>query len=213
MNDRILKNHWRSYGAVFLCGLLAGIATRLTDFLDAGTLWSFPSVATLFGFWVISVTVIVLLSSSNLCAGVSSFFYMFGMTFSFYASPLILAEYFPSLFQKEFKTSLFLLYSFLSAGCGVGAFVLRFWERKTKLNAVLYALPVGALLAEAVGTAVCLIGHSIFLFQFLLDLSGAAAFGILFFRRAESKGLYLVCVLLWAAALYFILYQPFLPLL
>lgn len=212
MNGKILKNNVKCYLAVFLCGLLVGIATRLTDFLEAGTLWSFSSVATLFGFWIISVTVIVLLSSSSLCAGVSSFLYMFGMTFSFYTSPLVLARYFPALFQEEFKTSLFLLYTFLSAGCGLGASLLRCWERKTKLNAILYAIPVGALLAEAIGTAICLATRSLFLFQFLLDFSSAAAFGILFFKRAESKSLYFASMLLVTAAVYFLLYHPFLHL-
>ncbi|MFR5134240.1 MAG: hypothetical protein ACLTEG_03960 [Acutalibacter sp.] len=79
-----------SFLSVFVVGLAVGCVCRLADYFPADTLWSFSSIQTLLGFWIITNTVIVLLSSSNLCAGVSSFLYMFGMTLSFYGLKAIL---------------------------------------------------------------------------------------------------------------------------
>ena len=210
MNHKLLKNNGKSYLAVFLCGILAGVATRLTDYCGADTLWSFSSVATLYGFWIISVTAIVLLSVSNLCAGVGSFLYLFGMTISFYGLLYALGLYFPRFDNGAFKTTLFLVYTGLSAICGIGASALHFWEKNTRPGAVLYALPVGALLAEAAGTGVCLWTRSTFLFQFLMDILAAVGFGVLFFKRTSHKGIYGVAVLLVTAAMYMVIYRPFL---
>lgn len=211
MKGKLLKNNWKSYLAVLLCGIFAGVATRLTDYCGADTLWSFSFIATLYGFWIISVTVIVLLSTSNLCAGVCSFLYLFGMTVSFYGLLYVLGLYLPRFHNDGFQTSLFLMYTGLSACCGIGAALLYVWERNTRIGAVLYALPVGALLAEAVGTGVYLVNRSTFLFQFLMDIVAAVIFGVLFFKRTAHKGIYGVAVLLGTAAVYMLIYRPNLP--
>ncbi len=212
MQSKPLIKRFPSLLITFLCGILAGILTRLTDFFRAETLWSFSSVATLFGFWILSVAVIVLLSSSNRSAGIGSFLYMFGMTLSFYALQYVLGRFLPRFHNEGFKTGLFLLYSALSVGCGIGAFVLFYWNKNIKANAVLYAMPVGALLAETIAPAVVLIYRSLFLFQFLLDLSAAVALGILFYKRSKSKPVYFVSLCLITAAVYCVIYRPFLPL-
>lgn len=212
MKVNLLSHNFKSYLIIFLCGLLAGVITRLTDFCSADTLWCFPSIATLFGFWIICVTVIVLLSNSALCAGLNSFLYLFGMTLSFYVLQYILGFYLPMFDNGSFKTSLFLLYSLLSAGCGIGAFILHFWERNTRLSAILYALPVGALLSETIGVTVCLATRAVFLFQFLMNGFAVILFGIMFYKRTNHKILYLTAICLVAAAVYYIVYQPFLSL-
>ena len=210
MKRNLLTNSFRSYLLIFLCGIFAGVVTRLTDFCSADSLWSFSSIATLYGFWIISVTGIVLCSTSNLCAGLSSFLYLFGMTLSFYGLQYALGMYLPMFANDGFKISLFLLYSGLSAACGIGAFVLFYWERSTRISAVLYALPIGALLAEALATGLYLFQHATFLFQFLMDLLAALGFGYLFHRRAAHKGLYYGATILVAAAVYCMLYRPYL---
>ena len=211
MDKKLLQNSPRPYALVLLCGLLAGAVTRLTDLLPAGGLWGFSSIATLYGFWVLSVTVIVLLSSGPLCAGACSFLYLFAMTLSFYGLQPLLGRLLPQWFQAEFKTSLFLLYTALSACAGVGAFVLGFWERGPWLGASLAALPVGALLAEAAGTGVYLFTRSMFLFQFLMDLAGALALGAWFLRRLEKKGAFCAFAALAGAAAFLVVYLPSLP--
>lgn len=210
MNHKLLKNTGKSYFVIFLCGILAGAATRLTDFCGADTLWSFSSVATLYGFWIISVTVIVLLSTSSVCAGVSSFLYLFGMTFSFYGLRYVLGLFHARFLNDGFQTNLFLVYTGLSACCGIGAALLHFWEKNTRLGAVLYALPVGALLAETIGTGVHLWTRSTFLFQFLMDILAAVGFGALFLKRTAHKAIYGAAVVLVTAAVYLLIYRPFL---
>ena len=56
--------------------MAAGSLCRLTDFLPyEESLWSLPSIATLFGFWIASVGIITYLSSSNKGAFINSFLY------------------------------------------------------------------------------------------------------------------------------------------
>lgn len=83
MSNIKLRNTYKSYTAIFVIGILVGCICRLLDYFPADTLWSFSSPQTLFGFWIITNTIIVMLSTSNICAGISSFLYMFGMTLSF----------------------------------------------------------------------------------------------------------------------------------
>ena len=212
MKEKLLKNDFKSYIIILLVGVLAGLLTRLTDFCDAGTLWSFSSVATMYGFWLISVIVITLVSSSNLCAGVSTFLYMFGMTLSFYGLKYLLGLFLPMFESAGFQTNLFIAYSVLSLACGVVAFILYFWQRPVKFNGFLYALPLGALLAETVGTAVYLVNHSTFLFQFLLDFVGVVALGIICGKRSQSKIIYILSLCAVTAAVYFTVYRPYLHL-
>lgn len=80
--NKTLTHSMKSYITIFLVGILVGCICRLTDYCPADTLWSFSSIQTLLGFWIITNTIIVLASTSNICAGISSFLYMFGMTLS-----------------------------------------------------------------------------------------------------------------------------------
>jgi len=199
----MLEHSIKSYGRIFSIGLLAGCICRLADYFPADTLWGFSSIQTLVGFWIITNTVIVLLSTSNLCAGISSFLYVFGMTLSFYGLQAILGMFLP-LFSGGFRTWLFVMFTILSIPCGIAAFILYYWNRDHRFNSVLYALPVGALLAESAVIFLWFLEQHTFLFQLLMDLAGAAVFLFLFYRKAKSKGLYLLSVVLSAVAFYFI---------
>ena len=74
--DKVLTHSTKSYIKIFLVGTLVGGICRLADYFPADTLWSFSSIQTLLGFWIITNTIIVLLSASNICAGISSFLYI-----------------------------------------------------------------------------------------------------------------------------------------
>ena len=102
--DKVLTHSTKSYIKIFLVGTLVGGICRLADYFPADTLWSFSSIQTLLGFWIITNTIIVLLSTSNICAGISSFLYMFGMTLSFYGLQAILEMFIP-LFSGGFRFS------------------------------------------------------------------------------------------------------------
>ena len=200
-----LHHSIKSYLSIFLVGIVIGCLTRLLDYCPADTLWSFSSPQTLLGFWIITNTVIVLLSTSNICAGISSFLYMFGMTFSFYGLKAILEMYTPG-FSEPFRTSLFVMFTLLSILCGIAAFILHYWNREHRFNSVLYALPVGALFAEAITIFIYFLEHHTFLFQLLMDIIGAIVFLFMFYKRVKSKALYLTALLISSAVFYFVLY-------
>ena len=164
--NKTLTHSMKSYITIFLVGILVGCICRLTDYCPADTLWSFSSIQTLLGFWIITNTIIVLASTSNICAGISSFLYMFGMTLSFYGLQAILGTFIP-LFSGGFRTSLFILFTICSIPCAIAAFILYYWNKEHIFNSILYSLPVGALAAEAIVIFIYFLGHHTFLFQLL----------------------------------------------
>lgn len=204
--NKFLKHSVRSYIKIFLIGIFIGCICRLADYFPADTLWSLSSIQTLLGFWMITNTLIVLLSTSNICAGISSFLYMFGMSLSFYGLQAVLGLFIP-LFSGGFRLSLFVLFAVLSVPCGLAAFVLYYWNKDTVFNSVLYALPVGFLAAEIIGISIYLSKYHTFLFQLIMDSIGLVLFGILFFKRAKSKIIYVISFVISALIFYFILYH------
>ena len=127
--NKTLTHSMKSYITIFWVGILVGCICRLTDYCPADTLWSFSSIQTLLGFWIITNTIIVLASTSNICAGISSFLYMFGMTLSFYGLQAILGTFIP-LFSGGFRTSLFILFTICSIPCAIAAFILYYWNKE-----------------------------------------------------------------------------------
>lgn len=198
-----LRHTFKSYSIVFLIGIFVGCICRLLDYCSSDSLWGFSSIQTLLGFWIITNTTIVLLSTSNKCAGISSFLYMFGMTLSFYGLQAILGMFIP-LFSGGFRTSLFVLFTLLSIPCAIAAFILYYWNKDNPLSSVLYSLPVGALVAETIAIFYYLLQHNTFLFQLIMDIVGVIVFGIIFFKRAKNKKIYIIGIVLAALIFYFI---------
>ncbi len=201
--NKVLKHSVKSYINIFLVGILAGCVCRLADYFPADTLWSFSSIQTLVGFWIITNTIIVLLSTSNICAGMSSFLYMFGMTLSFYGLKAILGIFIP-LFYGGFNFTLFVMFTVLSIPCAIAAFILYYWNRDHIFNSVLYSLPVGALAAEAIAIFIYFGEHHTFLFQLLMDMTGAIVFFLMFYRKAKSKKVFIIASIISSLAFYFI---------
>ena len=205
MKDIKLSHTLKSYSIVFLVGIFIGCICRSLDYCSLDSLWGFSSIQTLFGFWIITNTIIVILSTSNKCAGISSFLYMFGMTLSFYGSQAILGMFIP-LFSGGFRKSLFILFTLLSIPCAIAAFVLYYWNKDNVLSSLLYSLPVGALAAEIIAIFYNILQHNTFtfLFQLIMDIVGALVFGIVFFKRVKYKNIYIFGTVLSALIFYFI---------
>ena len=204
-----IKDNIQSHFALFFFGILAGILCRLSDFFPYESLWSFPSIATLFGFWIASAGIITYCSASNRGAFLHTFLYMFGMTVSFYGLKSILGV-FLAQFSGEFPTRLFLAYSAISLICGIGSGILYFWNKKTTFGSVLCALPAAGMLAEAIGCLIVLLTRRMLLGQTLFDFAFAAVFGILLYRKANYKVLYFVTLTITAALVFWMIYRPFL---
>ena len=181
--SKVLTHSTKSYIKIFFVGILVGCICRLADYFPADTLWSFSSIQTLLGFWIITNTTIVLLSTSNICAGISSFLYMFGMTLSFYGLQAILGMFVP-LFSGGFRFSLFVLFTLLSIPCAIAAYILYYWNRE---YIFIYFLE-----------------HHTFLFQLLMDVVGVIVFFLLFYKRAKSKKIFIVASVISSLIVYFV---------
>lgn len=206
-----IKDNYQSYLCLFLLGLFAGIVCRLSDFFPYESLWSLSSIATLFGFWIASAGVITYLCSSNKGAFINTFLYMFGMTISFYGLKYILGFYLERFSNDgQFQTDLFLIYSALSVVCGAGSYILYDWNKETAVSSALYALPASGMLAEAAGCFFVLIHRQMLLGQTLFDFLFALLFGILLFKRARNKVLYIMTLGIVTALVFLLVYKPFL---
>lgn len=206
-----IKDNYQSYSFLFLLGLLAGILCRLSDFFPYESLWSLPSVATLFGFWIASVGLITCFSASNKGAFLNSFLYMFGMTISFYGLKYLLGFYLERFANNgHFQTDLFIVYSVLSLFCGAGSYILYYWNKENAVSSILYALPASGMLAEAIGCFYMLIHRHMLLGQTLFDFFFALLFGVMLFKRANNKVLYFITLGVVTGGVFLLVYKPFL---
>ena len=201
--NRVLEHNVKSYLTIFLIGILVGCICRLADYFPADTLWSFSSIQTLVGFWIITNTMIVLFSTSNICAGISSFLYMFGMTLSFYGLQAILGMFIP-MFSGGFRFSLFVMFTILSIPCAIAAFILYYWNKDSLFNSVLYSLPIGALVSEVIVVSIYFLEHHTFLFQLLMDGIGVIVLFLIFLGKVKSKRLYIMASIISSLVFYFI---------
>lgn len=206
-----IKDNYKAHILLFLAGILAGIICRLSDFFPYESLWSLSSIATMFGFWIASVGLITCFSSSNRGAFINSFLYMFGMTLSFYGLKPILGlciEHFSG--EPYFQTNLFLLYSALSVLCGIGSYILYYWNNGNVIGSILCALPASGMLAEAVACLLMLLKHQMLLAQTLFDFVFAFIFLIVSFKKANYKTIYFATMGVVMILAFLIIYQPFL---
>lgn len=195
---------------MLILGLTAGIITRLSDLCPNDDLWSFSSIATLFGFWMLTVTLIIYYSSSNKNAAINVLVYLFSMNFSFYFMKYLLGFFIPRFDNEGFQWNLFILYSVLAIVCGAIGYVLYFWNKGNKLSSFLYALPVSGLAAETLGVSFCLYRNHTFLFQLIFDFLSLLILGYWFFKKANNKLLYVISVAVVSSLGYFLVYRPFL---
>lgn len=204
-----LRNNLQSYMLVVLIGLAVGLVTRLSDFFPNDTLWAFSSIATLFGFWIVTATLIIYFSSSNINAAVNAFLYLFSMSFSFYFFYYIFGFFSQRFYNEGFNWNLFILYAMGSLMCGIVGYILYYWNRGGRIGSVLYALPIGGLLAEIVGVAIYLYVNHVYLFQLVFNVLSIIILGTLFWRKAQYKSVYVAAIAVTALTVYFAFYHAF----
>lgn len=205
-----IKDHAGSHLLVLAFGVLAGILTLLLNLCPADTLFSFSSIASAFGFWMITVTLVIYYSQSNAGAALHVFLYLESMTIVFYVGQGILGFFLPqfSYGSAFLNWRLFGIYSILSLVCAVGGYVLYFWNGTGFYREILYALPLCGLGGESIGVLVFFCRTHTYLFQLLLDVAGLIWLGCLFYRRVERKVLFLATAVLGSAAFALLFYLP-----
>ena len=210
VHSQKIQNHLKSYLLFVGFGLVAGIITRLSDFFPNDDLWSFSSIATLFGFWMLTVTLIIYFSSSNINAAINVFLYLFSMNFSFYFLKYILGFFIPMFDNEGFQWNLFILYNVFALVCSAISYVLYFWNKENKLSNFLYALPVSGLAAETIGVSIYLYNNHTFLFQLIFDFLSLIILGYWFYQKANNKLIYIATIVATSLIGYFLVYHPFL---
>ena len=210
VRSKKLDGSFKSYFFVIGLGLLVGIITRLTDFFPYDDLWSFSSIATLFGFWMLTVTLVIYVSSSNINAAINVFLYLFSMNFSFYFLKYILGFFVLRFYNEGFQWNLFILYNILALVCSAIAYVLYFWNKDNKLSSFLYALPVSGLVAETIGVSIYFYNNHTFLFQLIFDFLSLIVLGFWFYKKANNKMIYIMTIVVVSSIVYFVIYRPFL---
>lgn len=204
------QTHMKSYMLFVGLGLIAGAITRLSDFFPNDDIWSFSSIATLFGFWMLTVTLVICFSASNKNAAINVLLYLVSMNFSFYTLKYVLGFFIPMFDNEGFQWGLFMLYNLFAAICSAISYVLYYWNKGSRLSSVLYALPVSGLAAETLGVGSYLYRHHTFMFQFIFDFLSLILLGVWFFLKATNKVLYTVTVIAMALIGYMLFYRPFL---
>lgn len=187
----------KSYGLVVGLGVAAGIVTELLNMLPADTLWSFSSIASAFGFWMITTTLVIYLSCSNKNAAINVFLYLSSMNFCFYFFQGLLGCFFERYFVEGFMSwGLLLRFDLFALVCAVIAYGLYYWNKPWKISSVLYALPICGLCAETVGVAFYLHHHQTYLFQLILDSLSLAFLIWLLYRQAQHKFIFVATIVL-----------------
>ncbi|MFJ8262990.1 hypothetical protein ACIQ4I_13725 [Rummeliibacillus sp. NPDC094406] len=209
-HNKEIQIHFKSYLLYVGFGLVAGIITRLSDFFPNDDLWSFSSIATLFGFWMLTVTLIIYYSSSNKNAAINVLLYLFVMSFSFYFLKYVLGFFIPRFYTEGFQWYLFILYSIFALVCSAISYVLYFWNKENKLSNFLYALPVSGLAAETIGVSIYLYNNHTFLFQFIFDSLSLILLGCWFYQKVNNKLIYIATIVTTTLIGYFLIYRPFL---
>lgn len=209
-HPKVIPFPLKSYILFVGIGLAAGIITRLSDFLPNDDLWSFSSIATLFGFWMLTVTLIIYFSSSNTNAAINVLLYLFGMNFSFYFLKYVLGIFIPRFDNEGFQWNLFILYSVFALVCSIISYVLFFWNKENRLSNFLYALPVSGLAAETIGVSLYLYHNHTFLFQFIFDSLSLIVLGCWFYQKANNKLIYIATIVAATFIGYSLVYRPFL---
>lgn len=203
-------NHAHTYLRYILIGLTAGVINRLSDFFEDDSLWSFSSIATLIGFWIVTVTLVIYFSHSNRNAAMNVLLYLLSMNISFYLVQYILGFYVPRFSNGDFQWNLFMLYNVFAIVCSAISFMLYNWNKENKWSSFLYALPISGLAAETIGVGIYLNEHQTFLFQFVFNLTSLMVLSGFFYRQAKNRGIYAVTILIMTAIGYFCFYHPFL---
>ncbi|MDO4271060.1 MAG: hypothetical protein Q4C72_09080 [Eubacteriales bacterium] len=204
------QNNVKSYLTAIGLGAAAGLLTTVLNLFPYDTLWSFSSIASAFGFWIITTTLVIYASCSNVNAAVNTFLYLGTMNLVFYSMQGVLGLFLPRFYSVDSFINWGLLkrFTLLALLCAAVAFVLYYWNRDSKFSSFLYALPLCGLVAELIGACVFLWQTHTYLFQLLMDAAGLAFLLSRFWKKAASKPLLLATAAVGGAAGAYLFYLP-----
>lgn len=196
----------KSYIQVLCFGAVIGLITELLNFFPNDDLWGWSSIAGSFGFWIFSTTFVIYFSSSNINAMINTFLYLSSMCISYYVLQGIIDFFTPNVIVDKFIHWDHLLYWVgISALCGLVAFVLFYWNKKTIFSSVLYALPVAGMLVDTINNCMKFYYSQTNLVNSILCVVGFIIMLVVLFRKSNKKGVF-VLVLIVVSLVGFILF-------
>lgn len=179
----------KSYIQVLCFGAVIGLITELLNFFPNDDLWGWSSIAGSFGFWIFSTTFVIYFSSSNINAMINTFLYLSSMCISYYVLQGIIDFFTPNVIVDKFIHWDHLLYWVgISALCGLVAFVLFYWNKKTIFSSVLYALPVAGMLVDTINNCMKFYYSQTNLVNSILCVVGFVIMLVVLFRKSNKKG-------------------------
>lgn len=191
-----LKHTKKSYIQVICFGAVIGLITELLNLFPNDDLWGWSSIAGSFVFWIFSTTFVIYFSSSNINAMINTFLYLSSMCVSYYVLQGIVDYFTPNVTVDKFIHWDHLFYWVgTSALCGLVAFVLFFWNRRTKFSSVLYALPVAGMLVDTINNCMKFYYSQTNLANSILGVIGLVIMLVVLFRKANKKGIFLLTLI------------------
>ncbi|MDO4419255.1 MAG: hypothetical protein Q4B92_02725 [Ruminococcus sp.] len=207
MTKIIFKNNFKSYLAVVFLGIFGGLLVAFFSGLPASDLWAFSYFSSnTFGFWMFSVSTIVLLSEKKLTAFLNSGIYVFLMFFVTGVYKYV-RNYMVNSLSFESQAEHLAMYGYTNIGqwilqcvfdaflygiepalvCAVLAFVLHFGRKPNVLGKILMILPAVYLLVETVIMYVLLFSKGTMLFMAIVDTLCLAAYLMIFGKYIINK--------------------------
>lgn len=192
-----LKHTKKSYIQVICFGAVIGLITELLNFFPNNDLWGWSSIAGSFVFWIFSTTFVIYFSSSNINAMINTFLYLSSMCISYYVLQGIIDFFTPGITVDHFiHWDHLLFWVGISVLCGLVAFVLFYWNRKTIFSNVLYALPVAGMLVDTVNNCMKFYYSRTNLANSILGVAGLVIMLVVLFRKAKKKGVFVLALMI-----------------
>lgn len=191
-----LKHTKKSYIQVICFGAVIGLITELLNLFPNNDLWGWSSIAGSFVFWIFSTTFVIYFSSSNINAMINTFLYLSSMCVSYYVLQGIVDFFTPNVTVDKFIHWDHLLYWVgISALCGLVAFVLFYWNKKTIFSSVLYALPVAGMLVDTINNCMKFYYSQTNLANCILGVAGLVIMLVVLLRKANKKGVFVLALI------------------
>lgn len=207
MTKTVFKNNFKSYLAVILFGILGGLLVAFFSGMPADDLWGFSYFSsTSLGFWMFSVSTIVLLSEKKLTACLNSGIYVFLMYFvtgiyknarnfivtssAFESQEEVLAMYGYTHVGElilPYITDAFLYAIVPALVCAALAFVLHFGRKPNVIGKILLILPAVYILVEAVIFYILVFSTRTMLFMAIVDTLCLAGYLLIFGKYIIKK--------------------------
>jgi len=204
MQGRIFNDTKKSYVIVVFIGLVIGFITEGVNLLPNDDFLSASSIAGTFGFWIFTTTFVIYFSCSNKNAMINTFIYLVCMNIGFYFLQAILDYFIRDIrVEKYVQWSHLFFWIGVSCICAVVAFVLYYWNRKSTIFSILYALPVAGMFLDTIGIVLKFFYARTHFLQLILNIVFLVIMLIVFTKNAKSKWLFLTAMIVVLTIGYF----------